>query len=113
MGEASYVRTAHEERVTVPAGGYTANQVVQAPSGRAAVVQSIKPMDEGEEVALATCGQFEVPSASATVFAAGDTVNWDNTNKLAITGAGDFSLGIAAKGKANGETSVTVILNDL
>ena len=49
---------AHLEKATVPSGGYLANQIVQAPSGRPGVVQTIVPTVENDTVNVLTKGQF-------------------------------------------------------
>ena len=100
----------HLERATVPSGGYLANQIVQAPSTRPGVVQSIVPTVEGDTVNVRTDGQYEVPSASGTTFALGATVGWNDTTGLAVTGgAGDFDIGIAGLAKVSGQLVVLVI----
>lgn len=112
MSEALYVGPFCEEQVTVPSGGYNPGDIVQAPSGRAGVVQGQRPLDEGEEALLATEGKFLVDAASGTTFTAGDEIEWDDTNKLAVAAAaGDFDIGRAAKDKVAGELKVEVLFN--
>lgn len=112
MSEALYVGPFDEEQVTVPAGGYNPGDIVQTPSLRAGVVQGQRPLDEGEEALLATEGKFEVAAASATVFTAGDEIEWDNVGKLAVAATlGTFNIGRAGRDKVAGETTVLVILN--
>jgi len=100
----------HLERATVPSGGYLANQIVQAPSTRPGVVQSIKPTVENDTVNVRTDGIYEVPAATGTTFTIGATVGWDDTNGLAVAGgAGDFDIGIAGLAKVSGPLFVQVI----
>jgi len=113
MAEAMYVGVFDEEQVTVPSGGYNPGDIVQAPSGRAGVVQGQRPLEEGEPATLKTTGKFSVDAASATTFTAGVIVEWDNTGKLAVANAaGDFDIGIAAKAKIAGELKVEILLNE-
>ena len=112
MAEAMLVGVYDEEQVTVPVGGYNPGDIVQAPSGRAGVVQGQRPLEEGEVATLKTEGKFLVDSASATTFALGAEVEWDDTGKLAVAAAGgDFDIGRASKAKVNGDTKVEILLN--
>jgi predicted RecA/RadA family phage recombinase len=100
----------HLERMTVPSGGFLANQIVQAPSTRPGVVQSIVPTVEDDTVNVKTDGIYEVPSATGTLFALGATVGWDDTTNLAVAaGTGDFDIGIAGLQKVSGQLIVQVI----
>lgn len=114
MSQATAVRPECEEKVTVPSGGYASGEVIQAPSGRAGVVAGLQALAEGETATLVTEGQFDFTSASATTFAVQSVVEWDDTNNVAVAaGGGDFVLGRCSKAKANGETTVRVILNEV
>lgn len=113
MAEALLVGCYDEEQVTVPSGGYNPGDIVQAPSGRAGVVEGQRPLEEGEVATLRTTGKYSVDSASATTFSTGVTVEWDNTGKIAVADtAGDFDIGKTSKAKVNGETKVEVLLNE-
>lgn len=80
-------------------------------SGLAGVVEG--PVASGDPMNVRVKGVYDVASASATTFAAGATVEFNNTTKLAVaSAAGDFVLGLAAKAKVSGETVVRVILNE-
>lgn len=114
MAEALYVGLPDEEQVTVPAGGYSPGEIVQAPSGRAGFVLGQRALEEGEPAILKTSGKVSVDSASATTFTAGDEIEWDDTGKVAVAAAGgDFDIGRASKDKANGEVKVEVLLNEV
>ena len=111
MPEATYRYPGDEIHVASAAAAQNAGDVVQV-GGLAGVVEGLSNIEVGDPMNVRVKGVFEVASASATVFAEGATVNWDDTAKLAITAAGDWTLGKAAKAKANGETVVSVILNE-
>lgn len=112
MAEALLVGEYDEEQVTTPSGGYNSGTILQAPSGRPGVIQGQRPLEEGEPATLKTTGRYEVSSASGTTFAAAATVGWDDTNNLAVAGgAGDFNIGVAARAKVSGETTVLVLFS--
>lgn len=112
MSEALYVGPFDEEQIDTPAGGLNPGDIVQAPSLRAGVVQGQRPLEEGEPALLATEGKFSVDAASGTTFTAGDEVEFDDTNKLAVAATlGDFDIGRAAKDKVAGELKVEVLFN--
>ena len=99
------------DEISFVAASDLASGTVMQKGGLAGVVDGLS-VKSGDEATLRTKGRYEVASASATVFTEGQDVNWDDTAKLAITAAGDFSLGKAAKAKASGELVVTVIFNE-
>jgi predicted RecA/RadA family phage recombinase len=110
MSEALLTRIYDEEKLVAPAGGHLSGDVVQAPSLRPGVVQGLAPAVEGDTVTVKTTGTYDVASATGTTFTAGDTVGWDDTGKLAVTGGtGDFDIGTAAADKASGPLVVRVI----
>lgn len=113
MTQALYVRVYDEEPMLAPEPGFSPGEIVQAPSGRAGVIQGQRPLEEGEPAIAKTTGIYDVASASATTFDAGVIVGWNDTDKLAVAGgAGDFNIGTAQRAKVNGETVVRVVLND-
>ena len=114
MSEALYRDVSSEEIVTAPGpNGYASGQIVLAPSGKAGVVQGLKPVAAGDPATLSTMGRFEIQAATAAVIAAGAKVDWHATNRHALAhGSGTFTLGIASRAKANGETTIMVLLND-
>ena len=69
--------------------------IVQS-AGFAAVVQGVGDYANGDVVEVAIRGEFEIASASATTFSAGNA---------------DFNLGIASRAKTSGQTTVWVLLN--
>lgn len=79
--------------------------------GLAAIVAGLKKTLNGEEATGMVKGQYDVACASGTTFSEGATVQWDDTNKLAVA-SGDFTLGKAVKAKVSGETTVRVMLNE-
>lgn len=84
-------------------------------AGFAGVIQGVGDHANGDVVEVAIKGRFDIASASATTFSAGDRVMWDESESAAVTVAstnGDFNLGIAAKAKTSGQTFVSVILNE-
>jgi predicted RecA/RadA family phage recombinase len=80
-------------------------------AGYAGVVEG--PVLTGDPMNVRIKGGYDVAAASATTFAIGARVEWNDTTKLAVaSGAGDFVLGNAAKAKISGETVVRVIFNE-
>ena len=112
MGEANFVRPGNEEKVTL-ASALDGGDIVQCDSGRVGVLSGgNQTYAAGDVVVADTEGVFDVVSASATLFSAGDTVGFDDTNKLAVDhGDGDFNIGLAAESKSSGTTRVQVVLN--
>jgi predicted RecA/RadA family phage recombinase len=110
MPQAIYRDHGDEIRVAAAAGALADGDVVQI-AGLAGVVEG--PVVLGDPYNVRIKGQWDVASASATTFAIGAVVEWDDTNNLAVaSGAGDFVLGNAAKAKISGETVVRVIFNE-
>lgn len=112
MPQAQVTGSADQEFVVAPSGGLKCGDIVQCASGRAGVVEGLRPVAEGE-YATANCRvRSDVTSASGTTFSAGAVVGWDDTNKVAVASAdGDFDLGKAARAKTSGQTVVSVIFN--
>jgi hypothetical protein len=100
------------EEFTATVAGKTGD-IVFTGSGKAAIVCDTADYAIGERVAVSTDALVLVDSASATTFAAGATVNWDATNKLAVASgtAGTTAMGKAEKAKVANELSVLVRLN--
>lgn len=65
----------------------------------------------GEKIGVAVRGVVAIPKAGATVFSAGDVVEFDVSGGLAVTGSGDYQVGIAAYDAGNGATEVFALLN--
>jgi predicted RecA/RadA family phage recombinase len=95
------------------AGNLVSGDIVQFCNQGAVYIGGI-PASTGETVAITTEGNFDVLSASATTFAVGAPVYWDEGTKLAVTTlvAGDYLIGVAIKAKVDGETTVRVALNE-
>jgi predicted RecA/RadA family phage recombinase len=112
MSEARYVGCDEQEFMTAPSGGYVAAQVVQCPSGRAGVIDQLKPAVEGDHCKAVTEGRYAFPAASGTTFSVGAEVGWNDTTRKAVAAAdGDWKLGIAARAKTSGQLEVEVFLN--
>lgn len=93
----------------IAAADYDDGDVVNL-AGLAGVVEG--PVLTGQPGNARIDGQYDIASASATTFAIGARVEFDNTTKLAVaSGAGDFVLGNAIKAKVSGELVVRVSLN--
>ena len=73
------------------------------------------PISAGTRGSLAVAGVFDLPKASATVFAVGANVYWDDTAKLAVTAAGEGGVnklvGKAVRAAGSGATLVRVRLS--
>lgn len=110
--EAIYRKPGDTIRHTL-AAAQKGGDIVQT-AGFAAVVQGVGDYANGDVVEVAIRGEFEIASASATTFSAGDRVMWDDSESAAVTvasGNGDFNLGIASRAKTSGQTTVWVLLN--
>jgi predicted RecA/RadA family phage recombinase len=111
MPEASFVHETGAIDYT-PAAATDAGVVFLHPMGMAAVV--LAELAANELGTAATEGQFDLASASGTVFAAGEAVWWDDTNNLAVVSGAStasFLAGRAAVAKVSGQTTVRVDLN--
>lgn len=99
----------------IAATTYSSGQILQHPDGRAAIVMGLKSIASGDMVCAALEGQFEIASASATLFAIGEEVWWNDAGGAAIrresATSTSFRLGVARKAKVNGDTVVLVDLN--
>lgn len=102
-----------EEKITVPSGGYTANQLVQAPSGLAAWVDNPTASTAGTLQTLRTEGLLQLPCASALVAIAGTPAWFDSANDTVVdyAPAAGFWIGSFAAAKSAGQTTCRVILN--
>ena len=85
--------------------------VILLPSGRAGVVAGLKAVAEGDLAACYTKGRFEIATASATTFEAGDIAEFNATSGLAVA-SGNFELGLVIQDKAAGPDRVLVDLNE-
>jgi len=62
---------------------------------------------------FAVCGVFDINKLSTDIFAVGDFVYWDNTNKrLTSTSAGNTKIGVAIVAAGNPSSTVRVLLNE-
>jgi predicted RecA/RadA family phage recombinase len=109
MAEATFLYPAGEVQFTAGAA-YSSGQVIQLADGRAGVISGLKAIASGDEACAQTAGIHRATKATATSFAAGDEVWWDNTTNTAAQ-AGDWYLGLAAKAATESETVVEVDLN--
>ena len=107
--QAQYV-SAPDEVKLIAGAAKTGGNIEQAPDGRAGVIEGLSPIKSGEPYTLRTKGVFKVASASATTFADGAKIMWDDTAKLAVV-AGDYTIGRAYKAKTAGQTEVWVVFN--
>lgn len=65
----------------------------------------------GDSGTVETAGRFAIASASATTFAVGDPVYWDNSGKVAVKTWTAIYVGLATKAKVSGDLTVEVDLN--
>ncbi|OQW44309.1 MAG: hypothetical protein A4S12_03605 [Proteobacteria bacterium SG_bin5] len=66
----------------------------------------------GDTFALDVVGVFDLPKVSALTISVGDTVYWDNANKLVTkTAGGNTKIGVAVTAAANPSPTVNVRLN--
>lgn len=108
------VGVSHEEIVTVPSGGYIANQFVQAPSGLAGFVdQPFAAAYQGPDVTVCTSGDLQLPCASAVLGPAGTDAWWDSANDtlLPYPAAAGWYAGTFKVAKVDGATVAVVSLN--
>lgn len=105
----------HEVQVASAAAAYNPGNVVVncCGDGRTGIVAGLEAVASGDPVTFYVTGQYEVSSASATTFSAGDLVYWDDTNNLAKTAgaSGYVLLGRAVKAKTSGQLVVLVEIN--
>ena len=96
-----------------PSSALSAGEVIALDDDRAAIAVADIAADALGSVY--TEGVFDVTTASATEFAAGDEVYWDVSADLAILAAsaatGDIRMGPALAASGSGETTVRVDLN--
>ncbi len=99
------------------AGALASGEIIQLSDGRGAVVEGLTARVTNDPTVVATEGVFDVKSASATTFAKGEAVWWDQSADLAVEFAGaditdgDFCLGPALIAKVNGDLTVKTDLN--
>ena len=86
-------------------------QIIQVPDGRAGVVAGARDLAIGDPVTAYVAGVFEIPKASATVFAVGVQAEWDDTANLALTTLGDFVVGEVIEAAGAGLDFVKVDFN--
>jgi hypothetical protein len=89
--------------------------IVKDLDGKAGVVQGSTPVPVGGRRAIHTDCEVDVDAASATTLAVGSKVNFDPATQLAKSGTptgSEFYIGRNRVAKLNGETIITVLLND-
>ena len=112
MTEAIFKQNSGQQDYT-PGAAVKGGDVVELADGRAGVVKA--SLAASEKGAVYTKGIFEITSATATLFSAGDPVWWDASANLAITtqdDSADFFLGSAEIAKVSGDLEVRVDLNE-
>lgn len=88
--------------------------VVQAFAGKAGVVLGTENKANGDSMALALDGLWEVDCASATTASAGAKAYFDASAKLIVTSAsGNIQCGLFAKAKTSGQVKATIDLNGI
>src|SRR5262245_18969579 len=112
MPEASAVNDGSVTNMTA-AADWPAGTVVQTADARAGIVQS--GVLSGQLAGVLVRGRVNAAKASATVFAAGGAVYWNDTTNLCVTaaGAGGFRLGLAVAAAGAGTAVVLVELNTI
>lgn len=89
--------------------------IVKDLDGKAGIVTGSTPVKNGASRAINTDCEVDIDSASATTFSAGGKVTYVSSTGLAdgtTPTTGTFYCGRARLAKVNGETKVTVLLND-
>ncbi len=104
-----------EESKVVPSGGYIANQIVQAPSGRAGYVDSPYANAANLRVTIRTSGIVQMPCGSATLGSTSQPMWWDSANDVVVpyAPAAGWYAGLLVVDKTDGQTSATIALNEL
>lgn len=115
MGIKRFVGNPGEEHRLAPSGGYTAGQMLQAPSGKFGFVGGQNSIAQNHPAVIHTQGLVEIVAPSALVLAAGALVFVNLTTQEAVStspnGTTILVAGRAAKAKADGDLSVYVDLN--
>lgn len=100
---------------TTPGADKEPGTVLQLTDGRAAVVPGPDKLYANQPGIVQVVGIYLMATASATVFAEGDEVGWDESAELCVlatAAASDYSIGKARLGgSADGSTEVHVALN--
>lgn len=111
------IGSADEEKVLAPVGGYTAFQIVVAPSGKLGYVNSHVALLEGEPATIITKGRVSITAGSSLTWTKGYPVFVDLNTQEAVQDcevAANLALaGKAAEDKGSGDTAVEILLNDL
>jgi predicted RecA/RadA family phage recombinase len=116
MSEATFVRDECPAKVTAGAS-YSSGEVIRLADGRAGYVEGLTGAESGDTMGVRQCGVARLASASGTTFAIGAPVYWDASANQAVApsatldGSADFYVGVAAKAKTSGQTTVDVELN--
>jgi len=112
--EAIY-RLPFDERVHTLGAAQKGGDIVETADGYAGIVLGTGDYANGDIVRVAVKGIYEIASASATTFSAGDLAGWDDSAGVALaqsSGDSDFDLGTVVKAKTNGQLTVWVSIND-
>jgi hypothetical protein len=104
-----------EEAITVPVGGYIANQFIQTPSGRAGWVDYPAAFTAGQTCRARTSGIVQLPMASALLGILGQRVWWDATGDTLVTSAPavGWYAGTLVVAKIDAVLTGSVLLNAL
>jgi uncharacterized protein DUF2190 len=113
---ATYYRGS-KELIRTAATALNSGDIVPLEDGRVGVVQGLVPVVSGDQYAAGVVGIYNVAAASGTTFALGVPVFYNTSTDLAVNeaatldGATAIYLGVCAKAKVSGETTVAVDLN--
>lgn len=95
----NYIQPGNTLTIPAPAGGVVSGAVVISGS---LIGVAAADATEGDDVALATEGVYELAKTSAQAWTLGAKIYWDETNSVATTVDTDNTLiGIAAAAAAN------------
>lgn len=115
MGLQAIFRLPNSPQDYTPAVARTNGDIIQLADQRAAIVQT--DLAISQKGAVFTHGQFDITSATGTLFAAGEEVWWDTTNKLAVkvstitNSVPGYRLGLCLVAKVSGDLTVRTDLN--
>lgn len=114
MSQATYIRPS-DEIVGTAAANLVSGNVLVGPDGRVGVITALTGFKTGQQYRAAATGLFRVTCLSTATFTAANRpiVYWDVANNRATnSSSGTTPMGRAAVNKADGETTVDVLLGD-
>lgn len=112
MPQAELVSNPPDEFKFVAAANLASGDIVFDAMLRAGVVVGMTGVKTGKTGSAVAEGRFKVTAKVTDTFAAGALVYWDAALKQATsTSAGNSVIGRADAAKANGDTTVIVLLN--